>query len=115
MAFNIGHSTIWLATGEDYRFNQHCYMSGTSMICSDYCEIPLSTILDGVEFAGTRPSDPTHRYLSIRVDAGYAGVGIARYTGKSAERTVPGLDSNNSDFDFENTNAPTPGYSHSRE
>ena len=110
-AFNIAHSSVWLTTGESYTFQEHCYMSGTSTICSEYVAFPLSTILDGVEFSG---DPPAHRYLSPRVDAAVGGIGITRYSGKSIERKVPGLDTNNSSFDFE-TVTPTPGYSHTRE
>jgi hypothetical protein len=108
---NIGHSSVWLTTGESYTFQEHCYMSGQSMICSEYTAFPLSTILDGVEYSG---DPPAHRYLSPRVDAATGGTGITRYSAKSIERKVPGLDTNNSSFDFERI-TPTPGYSHTRE
>jgi Protein of unknown function (DUF4876) len=107
---NLAHSPVWIATGEDYTYQEHCYMSGTSTICTTYMHMMLSTILDGVEYA----SNPTSaRYTPPRMDAGFGGIGLTRYSGQSIERKVPGLDSNNSIFDFENI-TPTPGYSHSR-
>jgi hypothetical protein len=109
--FNLMHCALWLATGEEYTFQEHCYMSGTSLICSPYVHIPLSTIIDGVEYS-SNPASP--RYMTIRIDAGLGGNGVTRYSGQSIERKVPGLDSNNSSFDFEALAHPTPGYSHSR-
>jgi hypothetical protein len=110
-SYNIGHCALWLATGEEYEFQEHCYMSGTSQICSPYVHIPLNTILDAVEYSAN-PGSP--RYMTIRLDAGLGGNGITRYSGWSMERKVPGFDSNNSAFDFENIPRPTPGYSHTR-
>jgi len=110
-SYNIAHCALWLATGEEYTFQEHCYMSGQSTICSQYVHVPLGTILDGVEYS-SNPSSP--RYMTRRLDAGMGGNGITRYSGVSIERKVPGLDSNNSSFDFEIVNHPTPGYSHSR-
>jgi len=50
--------------------------------------------------------------LTTRVDAGFAGVGISKYSGKSVERRLPGFDTNNSNLDFVNVDHPTPGYQH---
>jgi hypothetical protein len=108
---NTGHCAVWLATGEEYEFATHCYMSGTSQICSEYMHIPNSTILDAVEFATNANAQ---RYMSILLDAGLGGNAITKYSGCSIERTLPGLDTNNSSFDFQIICPPTPGYSHSR-
>jgi hypothetical protein len=107
---NLAHCSVWISTGEEYTYQEHCYMSGTSTICTTYMHMMLSTILDGVEYA-SNPSSA--RYTPPRMDGGYGGVGLTRYSGQSIERKVPGLDSNNSTFDFEIV-TPTPGYSHSR-
>jgi hypothetical protein len=109
--FNLAHCALWLATGEDYTFATHCYMSGSSQMCSEYMHVPNRTIVDAVEYSANPASQ---RYMSIHLDAGLGGNGITRYTGWSIERKVPGLDSNNSAFDFENIYPPTPGFSHSR-
>ena len=110
-SFNLAHCALWLSTGEEYAFATHCYMSGSSQICSEYMHIPNRTIVDAVEYSAN-PASP--RYMSIHLDAGPGGEGVTRYSGVSIERKVPGLDSNNSAFDFEKTYPPTPGYSHSR-
>jgi hypothetical protein len=110
-SYNLAHCALWLATGESFEWATHCYMSGQSQICSEYMHIPNSTILDAVEYSANPASQ---RYMSIHLDAMPGGNGIARYSGYSIERKVPGLDTNNSSFDFENIFPPTPGYSHSR-
>jgi hypothetical protein len=109
-SMNLAHSSVWIATGEEFSYQEHCYMSGTTIMCSTYMHIPLSTILDGIEYS-SNPS--SKRNQPPGMDAGYGGIGLTRYSGKSIERKVPGLDSNNSVFDFEIV-TPTPGYSHSR-
>jgi hypothetical protein len=48
--------------------------------------------------------------MTVRIDAGFAGVGIEKYGAKSTERREPGLDTNNSDFDFVVIPNATPGY-----
>jgi hypothetical protein len=48
--------------------------------------------------------------MTARVDAGFAGIGITRYSGQSTERREEGVDTNNSTFDFVNLPHPTPGY-----
>jgi hypothetical protein len=109
-SYNIAHCALWISTGEEYTFSEHCYTSGSSQICSPYVDMPLYTIIDAVEYSAN-PSSP--RYMTIRLDGALGGNGITRYSGRSMERKVPGFDSNNSAFDFE-TIAPTPGYSHTR-
>jgi hypothetical protein len=75
----------------------------------EYIDIDISTILDGVEY---KSSLSTPKHFTRRLDNGYAGLGISRYTGKSKERAEPGKDTNNSTMDFEVIITPTPGYQH---
>ncbi len=75
----------------------------------NYIDIPVSTILDGVEYKKTTS---TSKRLTRRLDSGYTGLGISNYSGRSRERITPGKDTNNSTVDFEVIDAPTPGYSH---
>jgi hypothetical protein len=101
---NLNHGAIWLSTGEGIYFEEH--WDGSKF--QDYVHVPLESIVDGVEY----DNDPGElKYLTIRVDAGMGGAGNSRYTGLSIERRYPGLDSNNSTFDFEVILA-TPGYQH---
>ncbi|MDD4856534.1 MAG: DUF4876 domain-containing protein [Candidatus Krumholzibacteria bacterium] len=107
---SLGHCAIWLSTGEEYLFKEHCYVNSSGgTTCSTYIEIPYSTIIDAVEYASSLDA---RRYMSTTLDAGLAGVEVIKYSGQSVERKIPGLDSNNSTFDFEVNNSPTPGYSH---
>lgn len=110
-SLNIGHSPLWICTGEDWTPGEHCYMYDGHEFCHWFLEIPLYTILDGVEYSNNLPP---YRYLSSKIDAACGGLGIMKYSGTSIERKLPGLDTNNSAFDFEII-TPTPGYSHSRE
>jgi hypothetical protein len=105
---NLGHCAIYIATGEEWEYGMH--FDGYSM--KEYVHIPLWTIVDGVEYASS--TDAT-RYMTLRVDAGLAGIGMGKYSATSVERRFPGLDSNNSTFDFENTRPPTPGWQHDPE
>jgi len=67
----------------------------------------LNTVIDGVEYSINGNSI---KLLTQRVDAGFAGVGLSRYSGKSVQRRQPGFDTNNSSLDFIILNQPTPGY-----
>lgn len=71
----------------------------------DYLHLPLETIIDGVEY---KISTATSKWLTRRVDAGYTGVGITTYSGKSVQR-INHRDSNDSSVDFQILDAPTPG------
>jgi hypothetical protein len=102
--YNLFHAALWLATGEEYVFEYHWDGNKDQL----YCHVPLWTIIDGVEYSGNPDSE---KYMTIRVDAGLGGNGMAKYSGLSIERRFPGLDSNNSTFDFEII-SPTPGYQH---
>ena len=101
---NLGHESVFIATGEEYSFVEHVNESGPQV----YGHVPLETILDGVEYA-SNPEAP--RYMTRRLDATLAP-GAPKYGARSIERRFPGLDSNNSAFDFIVTDAPTPGYHH---
>jgi len=48
----------------------------------------------------------------MRFDAGFAGLGCAKYSAASTERREIGMDVNNSTFDFILLEGPTIGYSH---
>jgi hypothetical protein len=104
-SLNLGHTGVFIATGEEYTFAEYPASPGP------FVQVPLRTILDAVEYSGTQGTT-FRRYLTLRIDAGLGGNGLTRYSGQSIERKVPGFDSNNSSFDFENIGAPTPGYSH---
>ncbi|MCK4539211.1 MAG: DUF4876 domain-containing protein [Candidatus Krumholzibacteria bacterium] len=102
-ALNLSHTSVWIATGEEWEFGVH--FDGNNM--KEYIHIPLETILDGVEYASN--TDIT-RYMTVRIDAGLAGLGMTKYSARSVQRRFPGLDSNNSTFDFIINEIPTPGY-----
>jgi len=89
---NLSVDEIIIATGEDVN-----YADG----------IDIETVIDGVEYQSRISSDKT---LDPRIDRGFAGVGVACYSGMSIERKLPGLDTNNSTVDFRVLPHPTPGY-----
>ncbi|MBN2708386.1 MAG: DUF4876 domain-containing protein [Calditrichaceae bacterium] len=74
-----------------------------------YIHIPIDDVFDVVEYS---INPETEKRITIRLDAGYAGVGIQKYSGKSVERRFPGFDINNSSLDFINLDEPTPGFQH---
>ncbi len=100
---NLVHNDVILADGTDY------YPGEVSDHGYQYYHVPINTILDGVEYSANPNSQ---KELTVRVDAGFAGVGISKYSGKSVERRTPGFDTNNSSLDFIVLDHPTPGYSH---
>jgi len=104
-SMNLAHAAIYLSSGLDWEYGYHYDENLDAM--KEYVHIPLHTIIDGVEYS-TNP-DAT-RYMTIRIDAGLAGNGIGKYSARSTQRKFPGLDSNNSSFDFETVFPPTPGY-----
>lgn len=80
-----------------------------------YILFNFEDVLDGVEYA-TNPD--ASKEMDPRLDAGFAGKGIQKYSGKSTERENPetgaaGYDTNNSTFDFVSLYRPTPGFQHS--
>lgn len=99
---NLSHNGVVFATGEEYGFEE--YDEGKIRVT-----LPLYTVIDGVEYASS--SDKT-KEITVRVDAGFAGLGCTKYSGQSTERREIGIDSNNSTFDFTLIPKPTPGYSH---
>lgn len=100
---NLVHNFVLLADGSDF------YPGEVSPSGYQYIHVPLSTVLDGVEYSA---NGDKQKELTRRVDAGFAGVGISKYSGKSVERRLAGSDFNNSSLDFVNINHPTPGYQH---
>ena len=74
----------------------------------------IEEVIDGIEYSG---NSEIEKDVDVRIDAGTAGSGIARYTGKSVERChpetgQPGYDTNNSTFDLVTLKSPTPGRQH---
>ncbi len=102
---NLGHTGVFIATGERWEFAEHFDPNLGRM--KEYIHVPLETVVDGVEYSSN--TEVVTRYLTVRVDAGLAGNGMAKYSATSVQRRFPGLDSNNSTFDFENIQPPTPG------
>jgi hypothetical protein len=95
---NLTHNGAVIATGEEYTIDE-----------SNHMLIPIRTVIDGVEWN----SNPAYsKELTARVDAGFAGIGVLRYSGMSTERREFGLDTNDSTFDFINLLHPTPGAYH---
>lgn len=98
---NLSHNFVLLADGSDF------YPGEVSETGYQYYHIPINTVIDGVEYS----SNPNFlKELTRRVDAGFAGVGMSRYSGKSVQRRQPGFDTNNSSLDFIILDHPTPGY-----
>jgi hypothetical protein len=95
---NLVHDYILLADGSEY-----------NMDSDGYLRIPVNTVVDGVEYSSNPASQ---KEVTKRIDAGFAGVGITRYSGYSIERRELGLDTNDSTFDFTNLMHPTPGRFH---
>ncbi len=100
---NVVHNAVILADGSDY------YNGEVSDHGYQYIHIPLNTVLDVVEYSR---NPEKQKEVPLSVDAGFAGIGIGKYTGKSTERREPGFDTNNSSLDFVNLNTPTPGWQH---
>jgi len=95
---SLTKNAVVLANGSEYE-----------MDADGHLRIPVKDVIDGVEYS----SNPAlTKELTRRVDAGFAGIGITRYSGYSTERREIGLDTNDSTFDFMNLNHPTPGRFH---
>ncbi len=94
---NLSHNAVVIAEGGVYPIDENNYM-----------RIPIEKVIDGVEYA----SNPyvTTKELTVRVDAGFAGIETPKYSGQSTERREEGLDTNNATFDFVNIPYSTPGY-----
>jgi hypothetical protein len=98
--FLIGmtHNAVFLTTGDEFTFDP-----------DNHLVVPLKNVIDGVEYS---VNGQAAKQVTVRVDAGLAGVGLLRYSSNSIERREFGLDTNDSTFDFMNIARPTPGYFH---
>jgi|WetSurMetagenome_2_1015567.scaffolds.fasta_scaffold202111_2 hypothetical protein len=93
---NLAHNGVVIAEGGNYPIDEN-----------NQLRIPIAKVIDGVEYN----SNPVYsKEMTVRVDAGFAGIDVLRYSGQSTERREPGLDTNNSTFDFILIPHPTPGY-----
>ncbi len=101
---NLAWNAVVLSTGEDYWYETYTSTAGYEKI---RIAIPLHTILDGVEYSNTVKDS---KQLTVRVDEGTAGIGNTKYSAQSVERITPGLDTNNSTYDFRLVGPPSPGY-----
>ena len=74
----------------------------------DYWDgIDIDTIIDAVEYS----RNSTHIKRNIyELDAGFAGIGVDSYSGRSIQRIKPGFDTDDSFIDFNILDKPTPGY-----
>jgi hypothetical protein len=99
---NLSHNAIILADGSDWYYGES-YSSSNRQ----YVHIPINTVIDAVEYASNSESN---KELTKRLDSGFAGIGMIKYSGKSVERRVPGFDTNNSRLDFVILDKPTPGF-----
>ncbi len=76
----------------------------------------LNDLLDGVQYSR---SDDIPKIFHEKIDAGFAGIGLQKYTGMSIERENPltgeaGYDTDNSAVDFVINSSPTPGFQHKK-
>lgn len=99
---NLSHNAIILADGSDWYYGENYVNSERK-----YIHIPINTVIDAVEYSSNSESN---KELTRRLDAGFAGVGMSKYSGKSVERRIPGFDTNNSRLDFVILDTPTPGF-----
>jgi hypothetical protein len=96
----MGHNGVFLTTGDEYTIDTE-----------DKVRVPIKNVIDGVEYN----ANPIYsKEITMRVDAGFAGVGLLKYSAMSVERREFGLDTNDSTFDFRNLSRPTPGYFHTQ-
>jgi len=103
---NLSHNAVVFTTGEEFNYESYINSAGYERI---RVIMPLYTVIDGVEYATN--SDAT-KELTVRVDAGFAGLGCTKYSMQSTERREIGIDVNNSTFDFVLIGPPTPGWMH---
>jgi hypothetical protein len=101
---NLVHNAVILSDGSEWYFGE-MNDAGTYQ----YIHFPISTVLDAVEYCTNAEKK---KEITTRVDAGFAGIGVLKYSGVSVERRFPGFDTNNSTLDFINIDTPTPGYQH---
>ena len=103
---NLVHNAVVFTTGEEFAYESYINSAGYERI---RVTLPLYTVIDGVEYA---PDADRTKELTMRIDAGFAGLGCTKYSGQSTERREIGFDVNNSTFDFILISTPTPGYTH---
>jgi len=103
---NLVHNAVVFTTGEEFAYESYINSSGYERI---RVTLPLYTVIDGVEYG---PDADRTKELTMRVDAGFAGLGCTKYSGQSTERREIGFDVNNSTFDFILLPTPTPGDTH---
>ncbi len=101
---NLVHNAVVLSDGSQWYWGEY-----NDTGAYQYIHIPISTVIDVVEYSA---SAEKQKEITARLDAGFAGIGIEKYSGKSVERRKAGFDTNNSNLDFVNLNKPTPGYQH---
>jgi hypothetical protein len=96
--FLIGmtHNGVFLTTGDEFTFDSESKVL-----------VPLKNVIDGVEYS---VNGAAAKQITVRVDAGFTGVGLMRYSSASIERREFGLDTNDSTFDFRILPRSTPGY-----
>ncbi len=99
---NLSHNGVILADGSEWYYGEF-YTSGSKQ----YIHIPIHTVIDAVEYSSNSESS---KQITARLDAGFAGIGLPKYSGMSVERRAPGFDTNNSRLDFVNRENPTPGW-----
>ena len=95
---SLSHDAVFISTGEEYTITPE-----------NRVQVPVSMVIDGVEYSG---NGGVAKHITVRVDAGYAGVGLTRYSAQTIERRERGLDTNDSTFDFTILPRPTPGWFH---
>jgi hypothetical protein len=108
---NLSHNAVILAYSQnpdDAKLKWY-YGETRDSGTDQYVHVPLANVIDVVEYAS---SIELQKEITIRADAGFAGVGMTKYSGKSVERRTKGFDTNNSSLDFEIIDTPTPGYQH---
>jgi len=71
---NLSHNAIILADGSDWYYGENYVNSDRK-----YLHIPISTVIDAVEYSSNSESN---KELTRRLDAGFAGVGMSKYSGK---------------------------------
>jgi hypothetical protein len=108
---NLSHNAVILAYSQNPENASLKWYYGETKESNNeqYVHVPLVNVIDVVEYAS---SFELQKEITIRADAGFAGVGMTKYSGKSVERKTKGFDTNNSSLDFEIIDTPTPGYQH---
>jgi hypothetical protein len=101
---NLGHNAVILSDGSDWYYGEE-RISGNGQ----YVHFPIETVIDVVEYSSSSEST---KEITARLDAGFAGIGMLKYSGKSVERRLLGFDTNNSTLDFVINAVPTPGFQH---